>query len=414
MMRENVGLVTSGDVRRHPTERVPSRRVTDTCVAMTIVAAVFLALAAAVAHAEERMTPLLLAVHDAPMPFRGSDGRTHLVYELWITNFSSGEATVQDVDVLGDGTPLSAIDAAAVATRLQPAGRRDASPTIAPSGTSLLFVHVTLPDGAKAPARLSHVVHANVAAAPPGMQQMTIDGGDVAIDRHLPVVVGSPLRGDRYVAADSCCDATRHTRAALPVDGRARLAQRYAVDWEQLDDASRIYAGPRDQPSSYTIYGKEALAVTDARVASTVDGMPEQTPGAYPTNIPIAQADGNCVILDLGGGRYALYAHLQPGTIRVQRGDRVRRGQVLGLVGNSGNTVAPHLHFHVMDGPSPLASNGLPYEIDAFEVDGHSPGTAAFDVAEEKGTPLEITPVTPPAAVRNALPLDQSIIGFRR
>jgi hypothetical protein len=379
---------------------------------MMMVALLVALVIAPAAHGEERMTPLLLAVHDAPMPFRGSDGRTHLVYELWITNFSSGETTVQHVDVLGDGKPLSAIDAAAVAMRLQPAGRRDASATIAPSGTSLLFVHVTLGDGAQPPAKLSHVVHANVAAAPPGMQEMTIDGGDVTVDRHAPVVVGAPLRGDRYVAADSCCDATRHTRASLPVDGRVRLAQRYAVDWEQLDDASRIYAGPREQPSSYAIYGKEALAVADARVASTVDGMAEQTPGTDPTNSPIAQADGNCVILDLGGGRLAQFAHLQPGSIRVKRGDRVRRGQVLGLVGNSGNTVAPHLHFHVMDGPSPLASNGLPYEIDAFEVDGHTPGTATFDVAEEKGTPLEVTPVT--ASVRDALPLDQSVVRLGR
>jgi len=96
----------------------------------------------------------------------------------------------------------------------------------------------------------------------------------------------------------------------------------------------------------------------------------------------------------------------------VREGDRVRRGQVLGLVGNSGNSIAPHLHFHVMNGPSPLASNGMPYEIDAFEVVGHSPGTKAFDIAEEKGTPLAVAPITPSARVTRALPLDQSIIRF--
>jgi murein DD-endopeptidase MepM/ murein hydrolase activator NlpD len=165
-------------------------------------------------------------------------------------------------------------------------------------------------------------------------------------------------------------------------------------------------------PGSYAIYGKDALAVADATVASVVDGLPEQTPGKFPENIPIEQADGNSVILDLGAGRFALYAHLQPGSLRVRKGDRVRRGQVLGLVGNSGNSVAPHLHFHVMDGSSPLASNGLPYEIDAFEVVGHSPGTEAFDVAEEQGTPLVVAPVTPAARVTRALPLDQSIIRF--
>ncbi|HEV7731880.1 MAG TPA: peptidoglycan DD-metalloendopeptidase family protein [Candidatus Binatia bacterium] len=370
------------------------------------------ALSFGTARAEERMTPLLLAVRDAPTAFRGSDGRTHLVYELWVTNFSSADATVAQVDVLGDGKALASFDAAAVATRLQPAGRREASATIPSGGTSLMFAHVTLPEGTPVPAKLSHALRANVAAAPPGQREMTLPGGDVAVDRRAPIVVGPPLAGDRFIAADSCCDATRHTRAALPVDGRVRVAQRFAVDWEQMDDAGRIYVGPREQPGSYAIYGKEALAVADARVASVINDLPEQTPGKFPEAISLAQADGNSVVLDLGEGRFALYAHLQPGSVRVRAGDRVKRGQVLGLVGNSGNSVAPHLHFHVMDSASSLDSNGLPYEIDAFDVTGHSPGTAAFDTAEEQGTPLAITPVTPPMHVTNGLPLDQSIVRF--
>src|SRR5262249_51929475 len=155
-----------------------------------------------------------------------------------------------------------------------------------------------LPAGASAPSTLSHVVRAHVDAAPPGLQEMTLPGGDVTVDPRVPVVIGPPLEGDRYVAADSCCDATRHSRAALPIDGRVHIAQRYAVDWEQIDDASRIYSGPRETPGSYVIYGKDALAVADATVASVVDGLPEQTPGKFPENIPIAQADGNSVILD--------------------------------------------------------------------------------------------------------------------
>jgi murein DD-endopeptidase MepM/ murein hydrolase activator NlpD len=226
------------------------------------------------------------------------------------------------------------------------------------------------------------------------------------------VVIAPPLRGDRYISADSCCDATRHTRAALPVNGRVWIAQRYAVDWEQLDDQARIYNGPQADVHSYTIYGREAIAVADAKVTSVIDGLPNQTPGQYPTNIPIEQADGNSVVLDLGAERYALYAHLQPGSIRVHPGDTVKRGQTLGLVGNSGNSVAPHLHFHVMSAPSPLAANGLPYEIDTFRVTAATPGTKAFDQAEEKGTPLAIIPMSPPRQATSALPLDQLIISF--
>ena len=58
--------------------------------------------------------------------------------------------------------------------------------------------------------------------------------------------------------------------------------------------------------------------------------------------------------------RYPVYAHLQPGSLRVKLGDKVRRGQTLGLVGNSGNSTEPHLHFHITDANSPLGSEGLP------------------------------------------------------
>ncbi len=118
------------------------------------------------------------------------------------------------------------------------------------------------------------------------------------------------------------------------------------------------------------------------------------------------------MILDLGGGNYALYAHFQPGSIRVQEGDRVRRGDVLALVGNSGNTVAPHLHFHVMNGPLSLASNGLPYVVDSFTLTSRTAGTDAFDEAEAEGTPLEVTPVDPVDVGTRALPLDQSVVSF--
>ena len=118
-------------------------------------------------------------------------------------------------------------------------------------------------------------------------------------------------------------------------------------------------------------------------------------------------------MLDLGGGRYALYAHFQPGTIRVRAGDHVKRGQVLALVGNTGNSDAPHLHFHVMDGPSPLASNGVPYVIDAFTVTGHA--VSPSDLEAELKTAEQPVPVTREAApivARDQLPADLAVVSF--
>ncbi len=380
-----------------------------------IALSVFLLLASAIPgspQATETITPLLLAVQDAPIPFTGSDGRMHLVYELGMTNFSSAAIVVEKVEVIGDGITLETLDTATVAERLQPAGQRESAGTLAGSAHANLFLHLVLAPGAKVPSELSHRLALRVSAAPPGHQELNETGGMIAVDRQPVALISPPLRGEGYISADSCCDSTRHMRAALPVNGRVWIAQRYAVDWEQMNAGGRIYTGPRDKLESYAIFGQPVLAVANALVVTVIDGQPEQTPGAYPTNIPIEEADGNSVILDLGNRRYALYAHMQPGSIKVHRGEHVHPGQVIGLVGDTGNSIVPHLHFQVTDGPTSLASNGLPYEISEFEVTGKTPGTKAFDEAETNGTPLPVTPFNPVQAVNRSMPLDQLIVSF--
>ncbi|MGH9772111.1 MAG: M23 family metallopeptidase [Candidatus Acidiferrales bacterium] len=360
----------------------------------------------------QTLTPLLLSVSQAPVPFFASDGHVHLTYELWLTNFSSAPAEIENVQISDNGNLLQTLDAVGVAERLQPAGFRVSSGIMAASTQSLLFIDVILPDGVSVPDHLSHTVEAHIDAAPPGNQDVTatLDGTPV---NHRPVlVIGPPLRGNNYVSADSCCDSARHRRAALPVNGAVWLAQRYAVDWEELNDQNRIYAGPKAALSSYTIWGKPVLAVADGRVVTAINNEPDQPPGSFPSGLSVDQADGNAVILDLGHRNYAVYAHMQQGSVRVTVGQRVTRGEVIGLVGNSGNTLAPHLHFQLMDAPQSLASNGLPYEIDSYQITAISPGTAAFDEAEANGTPLAVTPVSPPRQVTAALPLDQLIISF--
>jgi murein DD-endopeptidase MepM/ murein hydrolase activator NlpD len=364
----------------------------------------------------QALTLIVGEVPNAPIPFEGSDGRTHLVYELEVTNFSSGKTTIQRLKVLDADTKevVATLDAKEVAARLQPAGFREPVDSLAPSTTALVFLHLSFEKANQVPERLVHRLSVKAEAAPPGQQKISEKVAPTKVDRRDVKVVGPPLRGSDYLAADSCCDATRHTRAALPINGKVWLAQRYAVDYEQLDANNHIWSGKnRENLENYTIYGKKAIAAADGKVVKVVDGLPEQVPGVFPENISPEEADGNSVILDIGGGNYALYAHFQPGTIRVEEGERVKRGDVLALVGNSGNSLAPHLHFHVMNGPLSLASNGLPYEIDSFKLIGKNPGgTAAFDKAEAEGTPLKVDPINPPKRVRDAMPLDQVVVSF--
>ncbi len=104
-------------------------------------------------------------------------------------------------------------------------------------------------------------------------------------------------------------------------------------------------------------------------VTDVTDGLPEQIPGAV-ADLPIDEIPGNSVVLRLGENSYVVYAHLQSGSITVVPGQTVQAGTPLGLLGNSGGTTAPHLHIHVVNGPSASSDDGVPYVFDSFGLAG--------------------------------------------
>jgi len=98
--------------------------------------------------------------------------------------------------------------------------------------------------------------------------------------------------------------------------------------------------------------------------------------------ITLDNVPGNAIIEDIGQGRFIMYAHLVPGSIpaNIHEGKRIDAGQVIGKLGNSGNSGAPHLHFQVMDSARPLGSMGVPFVFDQLEVRGHIVGEEGFVV----------------------------------
>jgi Peptidase family M23 len=97
-----------------------------------------------------------------------------------------------------------------------------------------------------------------------------------------------------------------------------------------------------------------------------------------PARIEPEYASGNYVALDLGAGHYAFYEHLKPASIRVKPKDHVRRGSVIGLLGYTGESTGPHLHFHISDNNSPLNAEGLPYQLQGFKILGAYPSIETF------------------------------------
>jgi murein DD-endopeptidase MepM/ murein hydrolase activator NlpD len=124
----------------------------------------------------------------------------------------------------------------------------------------------------------------------------------------------------------------------------------------QFDETGRGDSGSVRSVKSFAYYDVPVYATAPGRVIEVVKNLPDQTPGANPARLRTWQAAGNRVILDIGHGRYAMDAHLVPGSPTVQVGDSIKAGFVMGRLGNSGNTDAPHLHFQAIDKPSSLGA----------------------------------------------------------
>jgi hypothetical protein len=153
------------------------------------------------------------------------------------------------------------------------------------------------------------------------------------------VTIGVPLAGEWQVVSGG--------RSALVNNHWTLTVQRHAIDVAQLVDG-RSFDGDRSRLENFRIFGAPVLAVADGRVTAVEGGRPDEPVGGRTWQ----EMTGNHVILDIGGGRYVLYAHLKQGSLRVQVGDQVRRGQVLGQVGDSGNSDEPHLHLQVQNRPT--------------------------------------------------------------
>jgi len=349
----------------------------------------------------------------------GTDGTYHVMYELMLVNAKMAPATLQGLAVL-DARDRSRVlatfkgdDVVGRLRTLLPRPATDA--TIESNGARFLFVELTFHAPSDVPRQVVHRLDLLAAAGPgasaPTPLTYTVAPFDI---RGEPPHLGPPLKGQAWVAANGCCTAdTVHRGSVQSINGGFFDAQRYAIDWMRLDDQGRFVHGDPAKVESYTAYGADVIAVADATVVDALDDLDDQVPGQLPdpSTITVRTVDGNHVVLDLGAGSYAFYAHLQKGSVRVKVGDRVKRGQLLGKLGNSGNTSAPHLHFHVMRGASVLGSDGAPYVIEAFRLSGRV-DAAQFEAAPTIEGQWGQHRLDPPVSRPRAFPLNLDIVDF--
>lgn len=370
----------------------------------------------------EVLSSIVLRPLAEPLPVLGVDGRVHLAYELLATNASGLVVTIDRVQAVDpDGAVLTSLDRNRLGkmTRSFSGGNK----VLDPGGSAVIFMDVTLDPKSTLPKTIATRTDATrgqrdangkLAPMPPDSPLPTHFSFTTApfpVGQSPAVVIQPPLRGNDWVAVSGCCDAvTPHRGAGIAINGRLLAPERFAIDWVQLNTERKIASGDLTNLRSYAFYGASVYSVADGTVVNIYDSAPEQVPGRPPRAVKPENIGGNLVVVDIGGGRFAFYGHLQPKSITVKMGDRVRAGEIIGLLGNSGNSTGPHLHFHIMDGPSPLNANGLPYVFTGFLGVGNI-GEGDED-ALEAGKPVTINHSLA-GNHRDQMPLNGEVVDFR-
>jgi hypothetical protein len=358
--------------------------------------------------AAKTTTALHVAASNPPEAVFGSDGREHVEYDLVLTNAFSGDATLGAVWVRADGKPALTLAGDGLAAATHKLFTSDPTATIAPGSTAFTQVDLVQPRsaGRTAPKRITNrVAYALPADAP----SRTVIGSTVSsspvlrTDPRPPVVISAPLSGAGWVNVNGCCNdpTSPHRETLLASDGDWATPELFAIDWVR-EVGGRIYNGDGSQNTDWVGFGEPIHAVVDGTAVVAVDGKPDIPPMTKNPGLRTPEDyAGNNVVIAIGHGRYAVFDHLVRGSVRVRRGQHVRAGQVIGKLGNSGNTDGPHLHFGIETRPDAL-SQGLPFEIDDFVLE-HTVSAAS---------PGQVTLTGTPTRLRRAHPLIRSVATF--
>ena len=373
-------------------------------------AATFATAAAAARKAKPEVTAIMVRPIHAAQVVRGDDGRDHVEYDLLVINMVGDPIRLTSVTVRGPaGKKLGRIGGRKLAAATQNLYTHAPVRAIPSSGAVAVEVDLALAPGT-VPARVTNRIAYSLPAGAPSAAVIganDVHGLRVTVNRRPPVVIKQPpLEGNGWLATAACCGPNPHRDLRLAVDGRRiDTAETFAVDWGRVR-GNRLFSGNGSKNDEYYGFGANVLAVARGTVVFTQDGAPEQTPGAPIPADRQGDIGGNKVVLKIAPKVFAVYEHLQPGSLTVKVGDVVKAGAVLAKLGNTGPSTGPHLHFGLLNGPDIFTARSLPFVFARFTLAG------TVDIANAKGDTLVIKRAS--RQVRSAYPLWGSIQNFRR
>lgn len=142
--------------------------------------------------------------------------------------------------------------------------------------------------------------------------------------------------------------------------------QRFAFDFLKANDGKLLKGDTQQENSDFYSYGAKILAPGKGVVVKVLDTLQDNKLGERNEKIP----PGNHVVIDHENGEFSFLAHFKKGSVKVQEGDRVKAGDLLGLAGNSGRSDVPHLHYHLQTDIGYNQGEGLPIQFIQYTENG--------------------------------------------
>ena len=309
---------------------------------------------------------LQISILQIPKPVSLSSGKTVLVYELLINNSGRNQPRFVRLSIEDSLGKMIANytdkTLRAMAKNFSKGMQKSESEAIPVEGGALVLLYLSMDMNEKFPVELVHKLEFFDATS--GIS--AVKYFKFAPNRNPPLVIASPVKGDAWYMDGAIAPDSYHRTATLPYDGQFWAAERYAIDFEIIGKDGRLHHGNMADVKDWHGYAAPIYAASDGIVFSVRDGLNDEVPPIIPNNLPVDQVGGNMVVIAMADGNYAFYAHMIKGRIAVTKGEWVKTGDLLGYVGNSGNSSAPHLHFQISDRQDLLKSYGVPFVIDKF------------------------------------------------
>lgn len=324
-------------------------------------------------------------------------------YEIHLTNFSPGALLITKLEAQDAkaGITLKVLEGNDLSARLYSPAQKAAAAILPPGNVSIVFLEYSLAGNA-VPAEITHRVSFRNNGGDT-TNTFTITGAVTQPATGPVIALGAPLRGGPWTAVYDPAWARGHRRVIFVKDGVARIPGRFAIDFVKLDSTGKFARGNEDTITNWHGYGATVLAVADGIVSTVRTDFPESSVISHHHGYAAHLATGNYISLKIAENTYVFYEHLQPGSIVVKAGQRVKKGTPIAQLGFTGQSTGPHLHLHVASADAPLGAEGLPFVFEQFTVSGAIPDFNEFGKQpyRQLSQPL-----------RAEFPLSNSVISF--